>query len=106
MARRDEDWCGQAMLFHWLSQIKVGTNQKGFPKKALSTVTATRQAAMVQRQQPIQAVTAQVCQTCLDQAYEVRGLRLDIQEESSLPEGACLAQVQDDPSQSWISLAI
>lgn len=69
MARGDEDWCGQKMMLsHWLSQIKVGTNQQGFPKEALSTVTATRQAAVVQRQEPIQAVTAQVCQTCLDQA--------------------------------------
>lgn len=67
MAKGDEDWCGQAMLFHWLSRMKVGTNQQGIPKEALSTVTATRQAAVVQRQEPIQAVTAQVSQTCLDQ---------------------------------------
>lgn len=56
MVRGDEDWCGQKMLFHWLSRMKVGTNQQGFPNEALSTVTATRQAAVVQRQEPSQAV--------------------------------------------------
>lgn len=61
-------------VFHWLSWIKVGTNQQGFPKEALSTVTAITQAAVVQRQEPIQAVTAQVSQTYLD---HIRGKRAE-----------------------------
>lgn len=58
MARGDEDGCGQAMVFHWLSQMKVVRNQQGFPEEVLATRTATRQVAVVQRQEPIQSVNS------------------------------------------------